>query len=143
MTEPFRREGDTIRVTVGAPERSALVRLPDLVAGAGDAGGRLDYRTHPDDDQREAQFRALVGDDLAGLRGADWRAFGAGLSSGRLDLDQAEAWLRVIGEARLVLAARLGIDHDGWEEEADPRDSPEMALLSYLGYLQESLVNLL
>ena len=47
--------------------------------------------------------------------------------------------MRVIGEARLVLAARLGITEDGWEDDADP----EMALLGYLGYLQDGLVGVL
>ena len=34
----------------------------------------------------------------------------------RLDLDDAECWMRAIGEARLKVAARLGIEEDGWED---------------------------
>ena len=36
-----------------------------------------------------------------------------------------------------------GIVTDGWEETADPEQSPEMALLTYLGYLQDRLVAVL
>jgi hypothetical protein len=60
-----------------------------------------------------------------------------------LELEEAEAWMRVIGEVRLVLAGRLGIVTDGWEEDADPEQSPEMALLGYLGFLQDRLVSVL
>jgi hypothetical protein len=50
--------------------------------------------------------------------------------------------MRVVGEARIVLAGRLGIEEDGWEETASIED-PEVAMLHYLGYLQESLVEAL
>lgn len=143
MKEPFRRSGDTIRVTIGPLERAALAALPDLIARAGDADGRLDYRAHPGDDQREAEYRDLIGAGLDDLRADDRRRFTVGLGADRLDVEQAEAWLRVIGEARLVLAAGLGVEHDGWEEEANPGESPEWALLSYLGYLQDRLVSVL
>lgn len=143
MSRPFVRDRNGIRVALGGVERSAMFQLPSLVRRGGDAGGRLDYRAHPDHADREAGYRDLVGDGLAELRSEDHRLFLAGLEAGRLDGDQAEAWLRVIGEARLILAAGLGIDHDGWENEADPTSSPEMALLGFLGFLQERLIAVL
>ena len=57
-------------------------------------------------------------------------------------LEDLEAFMRVVGEARLVLAARLGIEDDGWELEARP-DDPEMALLGLLGWVQDSAVGFL
>jgi hypothetical protein len=57
---------------------------------------------------------------------------------GNLTLDEAEAdaLLRVINEARLVLGARLGI-----EVESDHDDLPEDSrqVLDYLGWLLEEL----
>lgn len=142
MSEPFTRDGATIRVRLRRLEQQALATLPDLIEHGG-AIDRLAYRAHPDDPERDAEFQALVAGSLAGMRHEDHRRFVAGLAGGVLEGDDAEAWLRVIGEARLVLATALGIDHDGWEEEADPEESPEMALLSYLGFLQDRLVTLL
>ena len=60
-----------------------------------------------------------------------------------LTTEEADAWLRVIGEARLVLAARLGIDEDGWERHAAGDEPVEMSLLRLLGALQEDLVSAL
>ena len=83
---------------------------------------------------------------MAQSRAADRSAFaltveqapqGVILSSG-----ESEAWLRVLGDARLVLASRLGIADDGWEEQFSEND-PSIALLHYLGWLQQSLAETL
>ena len=132
-----------MRVRLSEAERSALAVVPDIVAEAGDAGGRFDYRAHPHDNEAEDEYRRLVGSSLDSLRRADRDAFAANLDGQLIPLETAEAWLRVIGEARIALAVRLGIEEDGWQEEADPTSNPDMALLTYLGYLQESLVDVL
>jgi hypothetical protein len=79
-------------------------------------------------------------------RAADRSAFGitAEQASGGVTLStpEAEAWLRVLGEARLVLAARAGIASDGWEDEL-PEADPSIALLHYLGWVQQSLAEVL
>ncbi len=59
-----------------------------------------------------------------------------------LDEEEAQAWLTVVGEARLVLAARLGIEEDGWEELLPP-ERPEVGALHFLGWLQSELVEAL
>ena len=51
--------------------------------------------------------------------------------------------MRVIGEARLVLASRMGITDDGWEAELERGNDPELALLGWLGYLQDAAVETL
>ena len=140
MTEPFIRTGTEVRVRLDRGVREVLSTLPELVAGSGEAGGRLDYRAHPEDAPAEERYRELVGNSLEDLRHTDRRAFVRGVQESTISLGDAEAWMRVIGEARLVLAARLGITQDGWEDEADPAQSAEMALLGYLGYLQDCLV---
>ena len=50
-------------------------------------------------------------------------------------------WLTVLGDSRLALAARLGIDEPGWET-ADEED-PERIALGFLSFLQDQLVDVL
>jgi len=143
VTEPFTRSGDMVQVHLSRSEISVLEDLPELVAGEGDVGGRLAYTAHPGDAEAEARYLDLIGDDLDRLRAADRKAFAGGLGATSITLEVAEAWMRVVGEARIVLASRLGITEDGWEEEAERTRDPEMALLGYLGYLQDALVGAL
>ncbi len=143
MKQPFVRRGDTIRVRLPEDAREMLAALPDLLAAAGDAGGRLDYRVHPADPAAEARYRDLVGDSLDSLRVDDRALMAANVAATTIGLDEAESWMRVIGEARLALAARLGISEDGWETASDPSSDPELALLHYLGFLQDRLVAIL
>lgn len=132
-----------MRVHLDAGTRELLATLPDLLEQSGDAEGRLDYRVHPEDPDAEVRYRELVGNSLDELRQGDRSVLRGAALAEFLDLEEAEAWMRVIGEARLVLAGRLGIVADGWEEKADPEESPEMALLGYLGFLQDRLVTVL
>ena len=143
MKEPFVRKADRVEVRLDDDARTMLATLPDLIAAAGDAGGRLDYHAHPTDPDAERHYRELLGDSLEQGREHDRRTLSNGSGSRSLELEEAESWMRVIGEARLVLAVRLGIEEDGWQETADPMQNPEMALLSYLGFLQDRLVQAL
>ena len=143
MTEPFTRQGTAVAVHLDPMSRHLLATLPGLLADAGDAGGRLSYRVHPDDPDAEERYRDLVGDSLDDLRDADRETLAGRVGEATISLEDAEAWMRVIGEARLVLAATLGITEDGWEGAADPGENPQLAVLTYLGYLQDGLVSVL
>jgi hypothetical protein len=68
----------------------------------------------------------------------------------RLDVEEAEAWLRAINDARLAMGVRLNIAaHTDLGEELDdavlhdPASSRvfQLSVYAYLGYLQESLLN--
>jgi len=142
VTGPFLVEGSSIRFDIDAPEASLLRQLPDLVE-RDDAGGRLSYVAHPDDPEADRRYQELVSSSLDDLRTADRAVYGTVLSGEAVGVDEVEAFMRVVGEARLVLASRIGIDHDGWEEDLDPRRDPEVALLSWLGYLQDAAVDVL
>jgi hypothetical protein len=143
LKEPFVRKGDRVEVRLEDDARTMLASLPDLIAASGDAGGRLDYRAHPTDPDAERHYRELLGDSLEEGRERDRATVTMSAAARSIELEEAESWMRVIGEARLVLAARLGIVSDGWEETADPEGNPEMALLTYLGFLQDRLVQVL
>ncbi|HUG74188.1 MAG TPA: DUF2017 family protein [Acidimicrobiia bacterium] len=142
MKEPFTRRGDAVAVRLGDDERQVLRGLTDVIEAAGDADGRFAYTAHPNDTDAEDGYRALLGDSLDTARGEDRTMMTATLDSKVLDEEAAMAWMRVIGDARIALAHRLGIEDDSWEETQDPTD-PETALLMYLGYLQDTLVRVL
>lgn len=146
MSRPFRKGKRGIRVGLTPQETSVLGSILSLLAGVDPdepAFARLTPSPYPSDAQANAEFRRLVSDQLEEVRQGDRGAFSASLEGdGWLSEEEAEAWLRVLGEGRLVLATRLGIEEDGWEEEADPAD-PRVSLLHYLGWLQEELTEVL
>lgn len=141
MTGPFERTEDGVVLRLRPEERAALGSVHTLLTIGGDAGGRLAYRAHPDDPDAEERYRSLIGDDLDTMRNEDRGVFERVRVGDAVLPDDVEAFMRVIGEARIVLAARLGIDEDGWEAEA-PSD-PETGLLMWLGYLQDAAVDVL
>lgn len=148
MRRPFKRRTDQIEVRLTAEEHALLERLPALLAsvGAGSdpATERLNPETYPNDGAAQQEYSRLMEAELRSARKTDEEAFASSLaSSGSMSLEEAEAWMRVIGDARLTLAARKGLDDDDerWEERA-PHD-PDLSLLLYLGYLQDSLVDVL
>ena len=125
--------------------------VPGLLESVGRAGldpgaDRLDQAPYPDDPEAAAEFRRLMADEMAQSRAADRSAFSLTVEQAPLGVTlsagEAEAWLRVLAEGRLVLASRLGITEDGWEDDL-PGDDPSVALLHYLGFLQQSLAETL
>ena len=82
---------------------------------------------------------------MADARAADRERFAASLARLRdnptLDFEEAEAWMVVLGDARLALGARLGITEPGWEEGS--LDDPDRIALGFLSYLQSQLVDAL
>ena len=115
-----------------------LRTVPGILDDGGDAGGRLDYTAHPDDPDADRRYRDLVAGSLEDLRRADRSVFDAVVAGDEVAPETVEAFMRVIGEARLVLAARLGVEDDGWEYDAP--DDPEMAMLGWLGWLQDAAI---
>jgi hypothetical protein len=107
----------------------------------------------PEDAERDAEYRRLMHDELVSAKLANLEVVTAALARGAptlrrwtVDLteEEATAWLGVLNDLRLALGVRLDIteDFDGQVDEADPR-APAMHLLSYLGWLQEHLLEAL
>ena len=139
---PFIESAAGISLRLQPEERQGLATALTVIDLGGDAGGRLDYLSHPDDAAAEERFRGLVKDDLDRLREEDRALFQQVCSGEPTTAEAIEGFMRVVGEARIILAARLGIEEDGWEFDARP-DDPEMALLGWLGYLQDAAVGVL
>jgi hypothetical protein len=133
-----------IRVLLGPEERMFLGDILPMLAGIGAAGSdpaadRLHVPVYLDDPGANSEWWRLMGEDLEATRRSDRAVLQRVLDEyGNLTLDEAEAdaLLRVINEARLVLGARLGI-----EVESDHDDLPEDSrqVLDYLGWLLEEL----
>lgn len=115
-----------------------------LLAGIGARGSdpaadRLMVPVYLDDPEANDEWWRLMGEDLDAARQAD-RAVFSKMVKGEdpvvLDLEEADAVLRVLNEVRLALGARLGIeveaDHDEMGEES-------RQVMDYLGWIQEQL----
>lgn len=144
-----------VRVRLSREELEFLQSLPDqlepVLNGSDDVAGARRRLFPPayDDPDDDAEYREMMGADLAEERLAALRAFAETLEAARrhaaawqldLDGDQAEAWLSATNDARLVLAHVVGItSEDRWERAAVPGDPVATALI-YLGALQEELL---
>ena len=139
----FRRRGPEIDFALPEAEAELLaLALPlleaaPLPAPAGAEPARYPhFRAHPGDAAAEERFRDLTAASLAADRQADRRRFAASLERGTLSEEDAAAWLRVLAEARLALANRLGVAEAGWDEAPS---SPGLSLLHLFGCVQGEL----
>ena len=129
-------------------------RLLAAVGIGGSAGpssdpaiARLLPNAYLDDDHASQEFRYLTENSLVSRKVANARVFRESLRSGgevRLAPDAVQAWLRTLADIRLIIATRLGIEHDGDEGHADTDDDIMMQdVYSWLGIVQGSLVDAL
>jgi len=105
------------------------------------AARRLRYHAHPEDEEAEARFRELTAGSLEADRAADRQRFATSLQRGTLGPEDAAAWLRVLSEARLALAARLGLDRK--RGGGRPGRGGAASLLDLFGCVQDELAGLL
>jgi hypothetical protein len=147
----FRSTEEGIRIVLPAAEAAFLEQVVPLLEGVGDdpldpAAARLNPRVF-DDDAADREFAMLTEADLDAGRADDRTVFADSLArtpAGTVEPEATgEAWLRVLGEARLTLAARWGVvsDESDWETAAIPHH--RAALLDYLGMLQQELVGVM
>jgi hypothetical protein len=105
------------------------------------------------DVERDTEYHRLMHDDLVKEKLASLELVTASLERGspsvrrwtvELSDEEATAWLAVLNDLRLALGVRLDIteDFDGEVDDADPR-APALRLLSYLGWLEEQLLDAL
>jgi hypothetical protein len=154
MSAAFESTTEGIRLFLSRQEADILRALPALLAEAESdpedpAFGRLNPMAYPADPAADREFRRLVEGEVEQERRADRSAFGLTVDAAPegtvLSLEEAEAWLRVLDEVRLVLAVRLGIDaEEGSRRVADRSDRRVLhSLYDYLTWLQGDLVDVL
>lgn len=139
--------GEGIRVELGSGEAALISQVPEVVKslGGGDdpAMERLRPPVAPGDPKIDDNWWQMVGDDLSQSREVD-AGFVAKVVPGDeavvLDLkpEEAEALLRTVNHARLVIAARMGIAYSDDAEAAQSRDDP---VLDFLGWMVELLTH--
>ncbi|HEU4894516.1 MAG TPA: DUF2017 family protein [Acidimicrobiia bacterium] len=140
----FRTTSEGITVELTPEERMFLGDVIPLLAGIGAKGSdpaadRLMVPVYLDDPEANDEWWRLMGRDLEAARRADRAVFSKMISGDEpviLDIEEADAVLRVLNEVRLALGARLGV-----EVEADHDDLAEESrqVMDYLGWIQEQL----
>ncbi|MDQ3823812.1 MAG: DUF2017 domain-containing protein [Actinomycetota bacterium] len=118
-------------------------------------GGLLEDPNDPDlrrlfppaheDAERAAEYRALVHDQLLDGRARALATFERTLDGDTLTPEDADAWLRVLNDLRLVLGTRLDVTEETTLGEIDPHHehAHAYAVYAYLSWLQEQLVEAL
>ena len=148
------RKGD-FELRLSDAERRMLASLvPQLRAaldadtGAGGAKDptlrRLFPAAYPDDEQRDAEYRSMVHDDLLARRLAALDTMEATVGASRLDEEALLAWMGTVNDLRLVLGTRLDVSEEtDLVPDPDDPDAPALAVYGYLGFLLESMVEAL
>lgn len=113
-----------------APDDPALARLlPDAYADA----------------ELSSEFRQLTERGLATGKVANARFVANSVHPGKVELDAegAQRWMRSIGDMRLTLAARIGIDDDDSVIGDDEETLAMYEVYSWLAGVQDSIVRCL
>jgi hypothetical protein len=101
---------------------------------------RLFPPAYPDDDEAEAEYRAMAHADLVDGRLERLQIVRETLDAHELEPAQVEAWLAVLNDLRLAHGTELAVTQDeGIPDEDDPRHDPYIRYL-YLGWLQEQFI---
>ena len=140
----------TIKVELPPEERELLRSVVGemravLADGEDPALDRLYPVAYPKDEEREAEWKALIRSELADHHAAALALLEETADAETLDEEQANAWLRALNQVRLLLGTRLEVTEEGGErplEDDDPR-APTFALYDYLAFLQDQLVDAL
>jgi hypothetical protein len=162
MAAVFKRVGkDRYRVRLSPEEVEVLRGLPGQLRSVLEetepdpVAERLfppAYRD-PEDRERQAEYRRLMQEELVAEKLANLDLVVGTLDRGELRQrrwtaelteEEALAWLGVLNDLRLAIGVRLEIteDFDGAVAPDDP-DAAAKHLLSYLGWLEEHLVEAL
>ena len=108
---------------------------------------RLFPSANEQDPEVASTFRDLTFEDLDAQKRRNAEIVGAtvavdGPAQGVLTDEQSDAWVTLLTDLRLSLGTRIGVTEEMLEQSFDPEDPEQwsLALLHYLGALQESLV---
>jgi len=138
-------------VRLPAEEREMLRAVPaqlrELLDGELDAPDlrRLFPPAYEDDADRQAEYRSLTIDDLTERRREAIHVLEETVDAGHLTEEQLTAWLGVVNDVRLILGTRLDVTEDSYTRPP-PQDDPrfaQFALFSYMGFLEENIVEAL
>ena len=156
--KPVRRSGDHFVIALGDDEsqmvRRLLAELSALLTDPQPGGEarallvRLFPIAHPHDEQEQAEYQRLMGDELVQSKLSAIATVDdvlSGTNGGAVDEAGMVAFMQSVNSVRLVLGTMLGVsdDPDVDEVEAGVEDSPEYHLYAYLSWLLEHTVRTL
>jgi hypothetical protein len=137
------------QLRIDPDERSLLRGLPgqlrELLTTDDASLTRLFPTAYTDDPKREEEYQRLMRSDLLERHQGALDVMAETIDATELDEEQLLAWMRAVNQMRLVLGTRLDVTEDLYDvgmDDEDPR-GPAFALYSYLGYLQEHIVQAL
>jgi len=140
--------GGGVTVVLPDVERELLQQLrAELVAlletEPGDSSLERLFPPAYEDKRADREYRKLMGDELLDGRRRALDVLEATAGQEQLTAEEAEAWLTALNDLRLVLGTRLDVREDTFADGLDMRDprAPELAVYSYLTWLQDSLVS--
>jgi hypothetical protein len=142
------RTGDRIVLEFAEGESGVLRSLVDQYlevvgteAGADPAHTRLFPAAYRDDAPAAEEFARYTRPGLVDRKAANAAQVSLALDEETVHLspDDAERWLPLLTDLRLVIADRLGIRTD----DDDVPDTPAGEVYAWLGHLQESIIALL
>jgi hypothetical protein len=146
---PFLPDPGGVLVTLDPDDVELLSQIPEFLRTVGAVEGdpaaeRLQVPVYLDDPEASEEWWRLMSSELDSSRTADRSAFeliveaaGEGTVA---SVAEAEAFLRVLNEARLALAARLKVNV---EDDYDRLDSADRGALDYLAGMQALLIEVL
>lgn len=142
-----RVRGGGVRLRLDEDERALLRQVVDELEALLDEepDDPSLRRLHPpahEDERLQEEYRDLTRAQLDSGRERALRTLRETAGAEELSPEEADAWLRALNDARLVLGTRLDISEDFDWDGFDARHSraPELALYAYLSWLQEQLV---
>jgi hypothetical protein len=138
---------DRFELKLPEAERALMRSLPGqlrelLLAGEEDPSLARLFPPAYDDPEADAEYRALMRDELLAKRLAALETVEKTADATTLDEAELLAWLGAINDLRLVLGTRLDVTEDV-DIAAIPDDHPDAsswAVYSYLSWLQEQVV---
>ena len=152
IARPFRRtRKNDFALKLSPDERELLRSLPAQLRELLGTDDPALYRLSPpaydkvEDEELEAEYRRLMGDDLLERHKASLEVMEATVDRDRLSEDEVHAWLGALNDLRLVLGTRLDVTEEldvGSIAANDPRQ-PAFALYHYLTWLQDEAVSAL
>ena len=144
----IRRGGEgTVVLDLADEERDLLRQVAEelrelLAEQPADPSLRRLFPTAHEDPKRESEYRELTRDRLVAGHERSLDVLRETADREVLTAEEADAWLRALNDARLVLGTRLDVTEDyDWDalDATTPR-APELALYAYLSRVQEQLV---
>lgn len=159
MLEIRRHADGHYELTMPTPVLSTLRGLPAYVAALLQdplRNQRLVDRLFPrtyEDDERETEYRMLLGQDLLAQKREALEAFerileGVETGTGKpestvpISAEEFDPFLTVINDVRVLLGVDLGIENDRWDEAvgAEHNDKQKLFVLQLLTYLEQELL---